>query len=131
MLNRRRNPRLAERISVVMQLRDPDDAGTAHRKDFFCTTRDVSSGGIRLRHVDPVPCDSVVELLVAVTDPPQQFVHVGRVRWARRLPVSKLWLMGVEFTESTGRQMQAWRKYVDSKLSPAPSRSSKRSCKKH
>lgn len=112
----RAHARVASSGSVVVTVLSSPDVPELRNKVFFCSTRDLSVGGLRLRMQVPVPPASILGLLVAMSDPIGAFRHIGRVAWTRRLPEGAAFAVGVEFTDTPRATRMAWRDAVGRRL---------------
>lgn len=117
--NRRRHPRLPEEDRVAVTVLTAREAPELEKKTFFCSTRDISAGGLRLlvsvRAL--VPVGAVLILRVAFNSPLRAFRQIGRVVWWRRAPTGAgRMMLGVEFDESACASMAAWRGIIERKL---------------
>ena len=79
---------------------------------------DISAGGVRIGIEAHLPVDSRVELSIAVSNPPATYRQEGRVRWFKEDAESALFLLGIEFTDSSWQVLEAWQQFVEQKLPP-------------
>ncbi|MFH0879219.1 MAG: PilZ domain-containing protein, partial [Lentisphaerota bacterium] len=92
-------------------------------KTFFCSTDDLSVGGLRFCVHTHVPVGAKLELNVALTNPVASFKHVGRVVWVREVQQENPFAVGVQFTESAPEVLLKWKGLMERKitaLQPAP-----------
>ena len=114
--DRRAYPRLREKDSVVVTVLSAPEVPELENKTFFCTSEDLSSGGLKLRLSTHVPVGAVLGLRVAFTLPLGTFRHIGRVAWSEEGTDSKACLVGVEFTYTLSGRAAAWKDIVEKKL---------------
>jgi Tfp pilus assembly protein PilZ len=99
-------------ITVLSAPAAPDLEG----KTFFCSTADISVGGLRFHVHRALPLESLLKLLVALVDPLQTFTHVGRVIWLRETEEGRQYAVGVQFTDGEPEVNKAWQQLVAEKL---------------
>jgi c-di-GMP-binding flagellar brake protein YcgR len=116
MRENRKHTRVAEQDSVaVTVLASPGAEGLVNRT-VFCTTEDLSAGGIRLRASVRIPSGSTVEMRVAVARPLKAFRQRGRVVWANEAASAGQYVLGVEFLEAKPGDLDQWRGLVSQRL---------------
>jgi len=117
MENRRIYQRLNEQNSVAVRVLTAPEAATLEGKTYFCTTEDLSAGGLRFNVSAPVPVGTVLELRVAFSQPISAYRHIGKVVWLKETPdQSSPYSVGVEFTDTAPNDVAAWEKLVDQKI---------------
>jgi hypothetical protein len=117
--NRRRHPRLSEEDRVAVTVLSAPDAPQLVNKTIFCSTADISAGGLRLNVRAPVPAKAVLILRVAFSSPLRAFRHVGHVVWRRSAEQGNAVTMGVELDEAACPSIVAWRDVIARKLDGA------------
>lgn len=97
-----------DRVSVrfISSPSDPQLEGTR----FFCTTNDISEGGLSFSTHTHVPVGAVMEITLFLTDPEMRFRHRGRVKWSKDVQEDIIlrYTHGVQFTETKRGQDAAW-----------------------
>ena len=116
MRERRVHPRLEEENSVAVKVLGSPEAKSLEGKTFFCTSEDISVGGLRFPAPEAVPVDGRLELRVAFVDPPDAFLHIGRVAWVQSDHQDFPFVLGVEFVDTPGERLEEWKRVVDVKL---------------
>ena len=121
MQDRRKRTRIqGKNWLAVKVLSVPDLEGHAGRT-VFCSTRDISSGGIQIASTESIPVGAMVQINLAIAEPVCSFLHVGTVRWAKREETGEH-CMGVEFTHTAQEMLEAWHRYVRGRM-PHPRKS--------
>jgi Tfp pilus assembly protein PilZ len=108
MEERRRYRRVREEDSVVIVVLYAPDARDLENKTFFCSTQDISYDGLRFRIYRAMPVGAVLQLLVAVMDPPRAYKHVGTVIWSEEETKDHHHTIGVKFTKTPPDVLRAW-----------------------
>jgi hypothetical protein len=116
MQDRRKYPRIREEDSVVVVVLSAPAAHDIENKTFFCSTEDISFDGLRFRIHKGVPAGAILQLLVAVMDPPRAYKHVGQVVWCREVPENSHYAIGVKFTGTPVDILGAWQDMVRIRL---------------
>ena len=115
--DRRTHDRLREENRVSVTVLSAEEAPELEGKTFFCSTEDVSIGGLRLCIHVPAPIDSVLKLLVAFISPLRSFTHIGLVTWIKKTGGKYPYATGIQFTDSATREdADAWRGAIETKL---------------
>ena len=114
----RRTQRIPETIPVEVRLFSV--AGDQVRTVVLGTSSDLSFRGIRIVSEKALTPDNVLQLIVEEPRSGRVFRHEGTVRWSGPSPRQGLFLAGIEFTHTDAVTLEAWRRYVMSKLWPAP-----------
>ena len=117
MENRRIHERLHEQNSVAVRVLTAPDETSLEGKTYFCTTEDLSTGGVRFNVSVPVPVGTVLELRVAFSQPISAYRHIGKVVWVKEAPNQvPPYSVGVEFTDTAPNDVAVWEKLVDQKI---------------
>ena len=119
MEDRRVHPRLKEQNSVVIRVLSAPQAEYLKNQKFFCTTDDISAGGLRFCVTHDVPVGALLEITIALLDPLGTFKHVGKVVWIKQVDDFK-YALGLEFTDMSKNRRSAWRYIVEKKLARRP-----------
>jgi hypothetical protein len=114
----RKTQRIPETIPVEVRLQQPDAS------DFSVAAigvaSDLSTRGIRLVSEKELSPGDVLQLAIEESRSSRVFHHEGTVRWSEPAPRTGFFLSGIEFTHTDTVTLEAWRRYVMSKLWPAP-----------
>lgn len=113
---KRVHARLVEEDSVVVTIISIPGAPTLQNRTIFCTTADVSAGGVRLHTDTGVPGGAVVELRVAISNPLRAFKQRGRVAWVTQLEGEDRYALGIEFLDRASSGMIQWKDMVRRRL---------------
>ena len=116
--NRRLHSRVAQKGYIKVVVEASPEAPTLEGKIFKCTTRDLSSGGLKMVVHTPVPVGGMVRLHVVFTEPAAEFVHVARVAWSRvqHTDVVQSYALGLEFCDTVGPQEVVWSDLIKSRM---------------
>ena len=97
-------------VQIVSSTRDTLPPGTVVR----CSTKDVSSRGLRIQLDQRVPKGFQVELWVEISNHPTKFYLAGEVKWCEEVEEGKRYLVGVELSEDKTEDLELWQKVLDS-----------------
>jgi Tfp pilus assembly protein PilZ len=77
---------------------------------FWCTTRDLSAGGLRMVVHSQVPIGTKVRLRVVFTEPPAEFEHLSHVVWSttKCVDIVHTYSIGLEFSSTDGQSDYKW-----------------------
>ncbi len=116
--NRRVHSRVAQKGYIKVIVDAAPEALTLEGKVFQCTTRDLSSGGLKMVVHMSVPIGTMVRLHVVFTEPAAEFVHVARVAWSRvqHTDVVQSYSIGVEFCDTVGQENHVWSDFIKSRM---------------
>ncbi|NCC52658.1 MAG: PilZ domain-containing protein [Spartobacteria bacterium] len=115
--DRRTHQRLNEQNSVAVRILSAPEADALEGKTYFCTTEDLSAGGLRFNVSAPVPVGTVMEIRVAFSQPISAYRHIGKVVWVKEdTDQAPPYAVGVEFTDTAPNDVAAWEKLVDQKI---------------
>jgi hypothetical protein len=117
--DRRVHPRVTEEDKVTVTILASPDSLDLEGRTFFCSTRDISAGGLRFCVHSDVPVEAMLELRVELVSPVDVFTHVGRVVWEKEMEEDGFFAhyIGVQFVETKESRQMAWRTMVSRKLS--------------
>lgn len=107
---------MEEQESVAVTIVSVPGSPDMENNTFFCTTEDLSAGGVKMYADRHVPRGSVVELRVAFSQPLRAFKHRGRVAWVKEVEGEGRYTMGVEFVDSDAGPMTQWRDVMRQRL---------------
>lgn len=116
--DRRWHPRVTAEDKVVVRVLSCPDTPDLEGRTFYCSSRDISAGGLRFCVHTPVPAPTDLELEVKVRVPEDRFVHRGTVMWSREVEEDGFhaYYLGVRFNETLGNRQVAWRTLIERKL---------------
>jgi len=108
---RRKYFRLRDGVTVALTT---DNEFGEERSDLgwrasFCSTRDLSLGGLQIDLHDSLPRGSRVKLDIALADPDQIFARTGKVAWVRNVDKGFSYRTGIAFADAIGGRTDAWR----------------------
>lgn len=76
-----------------------------------CTTRDVSSNGLKIKTEHPLLLSSILELNLSFSDSDKEFQLIGEVRWSRRFD-DKHYEAGFELLDADHADMKEWNLFL-------------------
>lgn len=91
----------------------PRHYGDSDRQVFYCTTRDVSAGGVQLAGDACFAPGQLIELLVVCGSAYKGFQFMGRVAWIRQDNRREPTTTGVEFFGVRDATHLAWLEMLD------------------
>ena len=113
MKNRRQHGRRRRDERVILQFvsstHDGLPAGTMVR----CSTKDVSSQGVKIQLDRWLPECFLLELCVDFSNREGNFFLAGEVKWCREVAEAKRSLIGVEFTERQTDDFKLWQEILE------------------
>jgi len=95
-------------VQVVSSTRDTLPPGTVVR----CSTKDVSTGGIRIQLERQLPEGFLVELWIEISNHAGKFFLAGEVKWCQELDDGKRYLIGIELKEEGTGDFKLWQEVV-------------------
>ena len=95
-------------VQIVSSIGDTLPPGTIVR----CSTRDVSTQGLRIQLEQQVPEGYLLELWIEISNHPGKFFLAGEVKWCKELDEGKRYLVGVELKEGETDDFKQWREVV-------------------
>jgi c-di-GMP-binding flagellar brake protein YcgR len=119
MAERRGEIRLGREDSVAVTVLSAPGVPDVEGRTFFCTTADVSVGGIKIVTDTRIPGSSVLEMRVAFSDPLQSFKHRGRVVWVSEMEDAKQYAIGIELLDRSSNAMIQWSRLISTKIEAA------------
>lgn len=99
----------AGRISVRVFPRARPDGG---RLEYAGHTRDLSESGACIITDTQLPVGELLDLRIAVADPPTIFLRPATVRWCSRSEADGTWRTGVEFKSRSSFADDNWRQFI-------------------
>jgi len=105
-----KDPRIKNNLGIAVSVVDGNGEGAPRRRTLHMT-EDISRNGLRFRHEDPLPIDSVIRILVVLNAPAQMVTKLGRVRWSQP-HAEKGHAIGVELTSVTSLDGFVWNSFV-------------------
>ena len=97
-------------VQIISSAHDTLAPGTVVR----CSTKDVSSRGIRLQLDQQVPEGLQLELWVEISNHPTKFYLAGEVKWCQELDEGERHMVGLELTERDAGDLEHWQKALES-----------------
>ena len=91
-------------VQIVSSTRDTLPPGTVVR----CSTKDVSSQGIRIQVERQLPEGFLLELWIEISNPARKFLLAGEVKWCQELDEGTRYLIGVEIKEGETEDFKLW-----------------------
>lgn len=82
----------------------------------FLLTADISQGGLRFFHDQPMPRGTALRIRVALTKPLTTLMHEAQVCWSRPAFGGSRHETGVSVSGVTDRDRDVWTRYVQRKL---------------
>ena len=95
-------------VQVISSHRDTLPPGTVIR----CSTKDVSSQGIRVQVEQKLPEGFLLELWIEISNHANKFLLAGEVIWCKELDEGKRYLIGVELKEGETEDFKLWRELL-------------------
>ncbi|MGA2361122.1 MAG: PilZ domain-containing protein [Candidatus Aminicenantales bacterium] len=97
MKERRRDPRTKEENKVILSP-VPGGGPQADKKEvYYCLTKDLSIGGIRIMTNAPLAVGSRVKVEISLTKSRKSIQALAEVRWVNALIGEEVYDMGLEF----------------------------------
>jgi len=110
--DRRKHVRQARDERVIVQIvsstRDTLPPGTVVR----CSTKDVSTRGIRIQLERQLPEGFLVELWIEISNHGGKFFLAGEVKWCQELDDGKRYLTGIELKEGDTEDFNLWQEVL-------------------
>jgi hypothetical protein len=119
MQTKRAFPRLKERDNVAVTVLCAAGSPELEGRTFFCTTDDISGGGLRFSNHTRIPEGSTLELRVTCSHPLRAFRHIGRVAWVNEVPEDRPYAEGVQFTGTPLATLIAWKDGLAKRMTTA------------
>ena len=116
MPERRARARLQGSYRVAVTILTAPEAPRLVDDTFFCSTEDLSSGGLRIYTDRSVPVGTHLKLRIVFGWSYWEFSHTGRVVWVDEKQKGRTYQLGVEFTNPPGAAQTAWADILESKL---------------
>lgn len=106
--NRREHERTPQKGYISVIVIEAPEAPLLEGVTFRCTTRDLSSSGLKMVVHSEVPPDSRLRLRVEFVDPVAVFEHDARVAWCRVQDhdVVQSYAVGMRFTRTKRKRGQ-------------------------
>ena len=102
-------------VQIISSHRDTLPPGTVVR----CSTKDVSSQGIRIQLEQQLPEGFLLELWIEISNHTNKFFLAGEVIWCQELDGSKRYLVGVELKEGETEDFKLWQDVLGNKETAA------------
>jgi len=115
-INRRNSERLNQKgyIKVSIVSRNM----FLNRKQFWCTTRDLSGGGLKMVMHSNIPIGTMMRVKVVFIDPAATFEHMASVAWVKENndEVIKVYDVGIRFSSTLGKGNHEWEDMLGSTM---------------
>lgn len=95
-------------VQIVSSTRDTLPPGTVVR----CSTKDVSSQGIRIQLDQQLPEGFLLELWIEISNHASKFFLAGEVKWCKELDEGKRYLIGIELKEGKTEDFKLWQELL-------------------
>jgi Tfp pilus assembly protein PilZ len=95
-------------VQIVASTGDTLPPGTVVR----CSTKDVSSQGIRIQLEQQLPEGFQLELWIEISNHPSKFFLAGEVKWCEELDEGKRYLVGVELKDGDTDDFKQWQEVL-------------------
>lgn len=95
-------------VQIVSSTRDTLPPGTVVR----CSTKDVSTRGIKIQLDRQLPEGFLVELWIEISNHAGKFFLAGEVKWCEELDDGKRYLIGIELTEGGSEDFKLWQEVL-------------------
>lgn len=95
-------------VQIVSSTRDTLPPGTVVR----CSTKDVSSQGIRIQLDQQLPEGFLLELWIEISHHASKFFLAGEVKWCKELDEGKRYLIGIELKEGKTEDFKLWQELL-------------------
>ncbi len=108
--NRRQHERTPQKGYITVTVIEAPEAPLLEGSVFRCTTRDLSSTGLKLVVHSNVPEGSRLRLVVEFVDPVARFDHVASVAWCRERAagIVQSYELGMRFVETESETTHEW-----------------------
>lgn len=114
MTEHRRHPRLFEKVETRVRIQSAPGLPDLEGREFDCSSGDISLGGVRLNLEHPVPAWSLVELEIALSDPPAKYRFTGTTVWMEQPKTGgKACQIGIKLKISDNPMTESWKKALD------------------
>ncbi len=95
-------------VQIVSSMRDTLPPGTVVR----CSTKDVSSQGIRIQLDQQLPEGFLLELWIEISNHTRKFFLAGEVKWCQELDEATRYLVGIELKDSDTEDFKQWQEVL-------------------
>ena len=117
-VNRRVHERVVQKGYIKVVVEACPDAPPLEGEIFQCTTRDLSSGGLKMVVHSAVPVGSMIRVYVTFSNPNAEFENTARVAWSHEITTGILqqYGLGLEFTTTNSPSGHVWEYMFRSRL---------------
>ncbi len=109
---RRKDPRLELDETAFLKIKACKSHPNLSGKRFYCSTRNVSRGGIMIFSDTGIPVDAYMELILALSINENTFDLIGIVRWTSETASSGIHKIGIQFLD-TSPDKPSWNKLIE------------------
>jgi hypothetical protein len=98
MKEKRQETRLKEENKIILRILTNGHL-PAEKDVYFCLTKDISPGGVRIISDAPLPLEKVVKLEIALPKSRKLVIGTAKVRWVKALFDRDVFEIGLEFID--------------------------------
>lgn len=113
-MDQRGEARIFDKVGITINVILDQGFKTKHQANREVTI-DISEGGLRFYDDWGLPDHALLEIVLVPAGSKQQIVHYGEVRWKTPAADRPGFEIGVQFTEATRADRDAWLAYVRSR----------------
>ena len=95
-------------VQIISSHRDTLPPGTVVR----CSTKDVSSQGIRIQLEQQLPEGFLLELWVEISHHTSKFFLAGEVKWCQEIDDSDRYMVGIQLEEGATEDFKLWQEAI-------------------
>lgn len=111
---RRKHERLSLEGPVFVKILSSTRDESLRGKTLYCSTKDLSLGGLRVHSEHDIPIGCTLHLWVGLSDSPGTYMMSGRVAWQKDDGAS--YVVGIEFVNVENDELAAWKEMVSQRL---------------
>jgi len=112
MKERRKRKRIKKECEVTIMMISGDQI-TPSKKISHHLTKDISSGGLKIRTDTFVPINTLLRIELLLTNPPRSIAAFGKVRWSRSLYGDEMFEIGIEFLDTSPDSIKVIKEYIE------------------
>ena len=100
--DRRREPRFADGVEIVLAAQEKDAEGRGPRS-YYARTIDASPSGLKVESTDPIPVGTVLSVRLQSPKTKSEIRATAEVRWVTRVEDGESYELGLEFVMTSVR----------------------------
>lgn len=100
--DRRREPRIADGVEIVLTSQETDAEGRGPRS-YYAYTKDASPSGLKVEGADPIPVGTVLSVRIQSPKTKSEIRATVEVKWVTRVKDGESYELGLEFVKTTVR----------------------------